>query len=39
MDVGITTAWMQDVLKLLQQKFSHASYDVGWLLVNGLNKW
>jgi len=36
MDVGITTAWMQDVLKTPATKIFHnASYDVGWLLVNG----
>jgi len=36
MDLGITTAWMQDVLKTPATKIFHnASYDVGWLLVNG----
>jgi len=36
MDVAITTAWMQDVLKTSATKIFHnASYDVGWLLVNG----
>jgi len=36
MDLGITTAWMQDVLKTPATKvFHNASYDVGWLLVNG----
>jgi len=36
MDLSITTAWMQDVLKLPATKIFHnASYDVGWLLVNG----
>jgi DNA polymerase I-like protein with 3'-5' exonuclease and polymerase domains len=36
MDVAITTAWMQDVLKTPATKIFHnASYDVGWLLVNG----
>jgi len=36
MDSAITTAWMQDVLKLPATKIFHnASYDVGWLLVNG----
>ena len=36
MDIAITTAWMQDVLKTPATKIFHnASYDVGWLLVNG----
>jgi DNA polymerase I-like protein with 3'-5' exonuclease and polymerase domains len=36
MDIGITTAWMQNILKLPATKIFHnASYDVGWLLVNG----
>ena len=36
MDLSITTAWMQDVLKTPATKvFHNASYDVGWLLVNG----
>ena len=36
MDLGITTAWFQDVLKLPATKIFHnASYDVGWLLING----
>mgnify|MGYP003145894726 FL=1 len=36
MDISITTAWMQDVLKTPATKIFHnASYDVGWLLVNG----
>tara|TARA_R100001480_G_scaffold139566_1_gene136635 strand:+ start:277 stop:2145 length:1869 start_codon:yes stop_codon:yes gene_type:complete len=36
MDLGITTAWMQDILKTPATKIFHnASYDVGWLLVNG----
>jgi len=36
MDLGITTAWMQDVLKTPATKvFHNASYDVGWLLING----
>tara|TARA_A100001015_G_scaffold42230_1_gene46275 strand:- start:25 stop:1893 length:1869 start_codon:yes stop_codon:yes gene_type:complete len=36
MDLGITTAWMQNVLKTPATKIFHnASYDVGWLLVNG----
>ena len=36
MDLSMTTAWMQDVLKLPCPKIFHnASYDVGWLLVNG----
>ena len=36
MDLAITTAWMQDVLKTPATKIFHnASYDVGWLLVNG----
>src|SRR6056300_787191 len=36
MDSAITTAWMQDILKLPATKIFHnASYDVGWLLVNG----
>jgi DNA polymerase I-like protein with 3'-5' exonuclease and polymerase domains len=36
MDSAITTAWMQDLLKTPATKIFHnASYDVGWLLVNG----
>jgi len=36
MDLAMTTAWMQDVLKTPATKIFHnASYDVGWLLVNG----
>ena len=36
MDLGITTAWMQNVLKTPADKIFHnASYDVGWLLMNG----
>ena len=36
MDLGITTAWMQNVLKTPATKIFHnASYDVGWLLING----
>ena len=36
MDSAITTAWMQEVLKTPATKvFNNASYDVGWLLVNG----
>ncbi len=36
MDSATTTAWMQDILKLPATKIFHnASYDVGWLLVNG----
>ena len=36
MDLAITTAWMQDVLRTPATKIFHnASYDVGWLLVNG----
>ena len=36
MDVALTTAWMQNVLKTPATKIFHnASYDVGWLLVNG----
>src|SRR6056300_1565312 len=36
MDLAITTAWMQDILKTDATKIFHnASYDVGWLLVNG----
>ena len=36
MDIAMTTAWMQDVLKTNATKIFHnASYDVGWLLVNG----
>ena len=36
MDSAITTAWMQEVLKTPATKvFHNASYDVGWLLVNG----
>ena len=36
MDIAMTTAWMQDILKTNSTKIFHnASYDVGWLLVNG----
>ena len=36
MDLAVTSAWMQDVLKTPATKIFHnASYDVGWLLVNG----
>ena len=36
MDLDITVAWMQDLLKQPNTKIFHnASYDVGWLLVNG----
>src|SRR5210317_655000 len=36
MDLAITTAWMQDILKTDATKIFHnASYDVGWLLING----
>ena len=36
MDLSITCAWFQDILKLPATKIFHnASYDVGWLLVNG----
>jgi DNA polymerase I-like protein with 3'-5' exonuclease and polymerase domains len=36
MDSAMTTAFMQDILKLPATKIFHnASYDVGWLLVNG----
>jgi DNA polymerase I-like protein with 3'-5' exonuclease and polymerase domains len=36
MDLSMTTAWMQDILKTSATKIFHnASYDVGWLLVNG----
>src|SRR5210317_990484 len=36
MDLSVTTAWMQDVLNTPSTKIFHnASYDVGWLLVNG----
>ena len=36
MDAALTTAWMQNVLKTPATKIFHnASYDVGWLLVNG----
>jgi len=36
MDIALTTAWMQNVLKTPATKvFHNASYDVGWLLVNG----
>jgi len=36
MDEGITVGWMQEVLKTPATKvFHNASYDVGWLLVNG----
>ena len=36
MDLSITCAWMQDILKTDATKIFHnASYDVGWLLVNG----
>jgi len=36
MDLSITCAWFQDILKLPATKIFHnASYDVGWLIVNG----
>ena len=36
MDEGITVGWMQEVLKTPATKIFHnASYDVGWLLING----
>ena len=36
MDEGITVGWMQEVLKTPATKIFHnASYDVGWLKVNG----
>ena len=36
MDLAVTTAWMRDVLKTPATKIFHnASYDVGWLLMNG----
>ena len=36
MDEGITCAWMQHILRLPATKIFHnASYDVGWLLING----
>jgi len=36
MDLGITTAWFQSILKTPATKIFHnASYDIGWLLVNG----
>ena len=36
MDEGVTCAWMQHILRLPATKvFHNASYDVGWLLVNG----
>ena len=36
MDEGVTCAWMQHILRLPATKIFHnASYDVGWLLVNG----
>ena len=38
MDEGITVGWMQEVLKTPATKIFHnASYDVGWLLVNGFH--
>jgi len=38
MDLAITTAWMQDVLNTPATKIFHnASYDVGWLKINGFN--
>ena len=38
MDAAITTAWMQDVLKTSATKIFHnASYDVGWLKINGFD--
>jgi DNA polymerase I-like protein with 3'-5' exonuclease and polymerase domains len=38
MDLAITTAWMQDVLNTPSTKIFHnASYDVGWLKINGFN--
>ena len=36
MDSAVTTAWMVDLLKRPSTKIFHnASYDVGWLLMNG----
>ena len=36
MDLGITTAWFQSILKTPATKIFHnASYDVGWLKING----
>ena len=36
MDISMTTAFIQDILKTPATKIFHnASYDVGWLLVNG----
>jgi len=36
MDSAITTAWMQDILRTPATKIFHnASYDVGWLKING----
>ena len=36
MDVALTTAWMQNILKTPATKvFHNASYDVGCTLVNG----
>jgi DNA polymerase I-like protein with 3'-5' exonuclease and polymerase domains len=36
MDLSMTTAFIQDILKTPATKIFHnASYDVGWLLVNG----
>ena len=36
MDEGITIGWMQEVLKTPATKvFHNASYDVGWLKING----
>ena len=38
MDLAITTAWMQDVLNTPATKIFHnASYDVGWLKINGFD--
>ena len=38
MDLAITTAWMQDILNTPATKIFHnASYDVGWLKINGFN--
>ena len=38
MDSAITCAWMQEVLNTPAVKIFHnASYDVGWLKVNGFN--
>ena len=38
MDEGITVGWMQEVLKTPATKIFHnASYDVGWLKINGFD--